>query len=439
MPAVWANLTGDCQAMNLDNWQFAPYEDNTQLRIIDFDGAVCNSDCIGLTSGEGQFDYIGIKWTYSGTITLGGPVTAYWMWQCGGTIEQADPEVLVGYPPESTDLTILQWWQWEDGVITSTDYRASIIVEATMASIATESWTSDGDVDLGSNIELNPGAVLSVQGGTVNIIAGGLEILVKAGAGIVLEATTGSIEFSLDLPLIAPVFRLLGPALVGPNGSWMEFRKGTCTLDAGIENRGGRLTVMREVHLNLTRGLPGGNTAAYDQQGGILELTNGSTLDIWGNKDISIDGGIVRTIAGTWGASTNAVVRVREFMFFDGELFINDDTIAHQYGSLTIQGRMEWDGGTYRPRVDAAIDTGYCDELIVTGRMTYRSGVLDPIPLDGEDNEVTPGFSSSWVVLRGGELCAVDEIDCGDVNWNLPLAAPPMYVNIGVLSYQMPA
>jgi hypothetical protein len=62
---------------------------------------------------------------------------------------------------------------------------------------------------------------------------------------------------------------------------------------------------------------------------------------------------------------------------------------------------MEWVGGTYRPRVDAENDFGISDQLIISRETTYTSGVIAPVALDADYDEMTPTSSGSWTVLVG--------------------------------------
>jgi len=452
VPAVWANLTGDFQAMNLLNWQFSAYEANDQLRIIEFDGSVCNVTCVGLTSGEGQFDYIGINPSFTASIVFGGPVTAYWMWQAGGTIDQPDPASL-GTGVTSTDLTILQWWQWEDGTLNSTDYAASVIVDGAMANIGKGEWgVGDGIIELGSNLVFCSAAVADFRGYVNLFHSTGIDVLGGSTA-----------SFGVDTAILSALATITERQTIRVLGeSSRVLTQGAATLDLGLWVGGGTVELqgvangearvrfrgpVREAGGALIHSGIGNLNELYVSTvmtAGKLILGEGARLDVSDDRFVVIRGGTLatRVTAGRNAHEAFITAKTLHVEQVSGgqvtQIIIGDPSLnppgvtGHVYSTLEVAGSVDWRSGTYRPLVTPAGVPAKSSLWFATKffRIGFNDNPGSPLPVLGPvAGQQPPPAGTRFDIIRTS-MHNIDRqntptFEAGNTNWTV-IPAPQL-------------
>ena len=110
-------------------------------------------------------------------------------------------------------------------------------------------------------------------------------------------------------------------------------------------------------------------------------------------------------------------------------------SVPFVYGTFTVNGDVNWTGGTYKPSVDYTT-AGLANKWIVNGKMTSAAAcVIEPNPQRG----ATPPASSNWDILQAettagnlpsvvaGSTLTLGQFDAGGKKvWKLASpAAPP--------------
>ncbi len=363
-----------------------------------------SADCYGMQSNSGgPFNSITLTAGYTGTVTVTGPVQTDALYLNNGTIDQpagsgSDMTVLGG--ATTNDYT---WWlnpgwnggsdfYWTGGTLNSTSNLANINISGS-STIATIAPTNAGTVTTGDNINLNNGAVATLLAGTVNL----------ANSANVNIDTTSSFEVDPGEDNVASV----GVALGGPgnstqitNKNWLEVRSGTF-ITRPIYVQGGTFTLKPDTYADVWGEIGGQGGPSYKQTSGVTYLGDGSTLRV--ENSALFTGGKLSTLSSSATQSADATI-IGNVTDTGADVTICDGVLAgHCYGTLFVDGNVNWTGGSYRPVIDGTMQDGESDLWEASGTFTIGgAATLAPCAIDCAGNTIFPYESGwTWLVIQG--------------------------------------
>jgi hypothetical protein len=340
---------------------------------------------------SGAYASVNLVGGYASTVTLESGFTTE-------TLTMTAAGAAFSQPASGTDITVTEEFQWTRGTLNSSSYLSTLILDGATANIAPASTMGfpppPGTVYLGSNITLTNGTVATMREGTIEITNEGMEIdvgddcqmNVDPGTGKKTEIT-GDVETGETLKI-----RATGAVRV-----W----SGTFDVVKGKVENDGEFTLKTGTTATIQWNGNVGFTRAYRQDSGVTQLYDGSLLKLTGtNIDVVIAGGKLMTVGGDATIEGDLTVSgLAEVLINSGP---NETASYHIYGTLTIDGDVAWNGGTYRPRVPAEHNQGRADLWYATGTFS-AAGIgtqVVPVALDDEQAEVPPDSEDSWKVFE---------------------------------------
>ena len=348
----------------------------------------------------GELHFVG---SYSGTVTLDGDLTV-------GKLELASAGATLDQPSGATsgsDVTVTAAMVWTGGTLNSTNHLAELTLTGT-DTWATFAPTSAGTVNSGSSINLSNGAVATLKGGTLEFTNEDTEINLNDDSGMLVDVAAPfvqSIEASFTI--------VHGGQLNIKDQAWVDVVRGEFLNTTPLKNTGGSFILRPDTHASFAGKVDNVNGGpAVQQTAGVIYLYKGSILEV-GNAEFGLlmSGGAlsIQLDQGTGPAEIIGNVKVTGGDVISGANASGD---THLFGTLKVEGNVNWIGGTYRPYVEAESDWGGSDVWYVTGTFTIGgTAALVPVAVDGENNATTPPSNYHWLLL---------EADTGFANNNTP-------------------
>jgi hypothetical protein len=363
---------------------------------------------------SGAYASVNLVGGYASTVTLESGFTTE-------TLTMTAAGAAFSQPASGTDITVTEEFQWTRGTLNSSSYLSTLILDGATANIAPASTMGfpppPGTVYLGSNITLTNGTVATMREGTIEITNEGMEIDVGDDCQMNVDPGTGKkTEITGDVET--------GETLKIRETGAVRVLSGSFPLKGQVENDG-EFTLKAGTTASIEWNGNVGFTKAYFQGAGVTQLYDGSLLETTGtNVDVVFFGGKLMTVGGD--ATIKGDLRVTgttEILINSGP---NETASYHIYGTLTIDGDVSWEAGTYRPRVPAEHNQGQADLWYATGTFS-ASGIgpqIVPVALDDEQAEVPPDSEDSWLVIKAnGGLTSNNNAPHYDTNiWILETA-----------------
>ena len=284
-------------------------------------------------------------------------------------------------------------FNWTGGILNSSDVTSTVTIKGAGAITPANA----GTVTLGSTLVF-VGTQAAPKDSTINPGT----IATKAAASIVVGA------FSNVTARVATIGDVIGitkqqagaqQIAIQSNGALFYIGPGTINNNLPISNAGGLFKLMDVVRVNLSGGSPVANDWDYSQTvaDSRLHIENGSILTVQ-NKMLMSTGSLYLLMNPNLTAGEQTATITGKFVMTGGDIVFSPPiVIATQvvYGTLTVNGDVDWSGGRYIPSVDYTT-AGLANEWIVNGTMTSAAAcILQPNPQRGQN----PPANSNWEVL----------------------------------------
>ncbi len=450
---TWGDITGDGNAMNPSDYYItgtqtvatAPLQQGDNLT---YDGSVTSASAAGLEGfgnamapagtppsqlSTSYADYGSIKLQngYAGTVTLApwtdedtgaqvDQVSVMTLTVQSGTIaqqavvvggssgtSQAARAQATGQAPSisSTDLTVYGTLTWTGGTIGNAAPGSTTAANLWLEGGGSIAPAGAGTVSLGDTLQVDAqyGATTLTQNpGTIQLVNANAE-----GVDILPNATLNATTYTQgDVVGITSHQAGATNITISPNAVLGVIGPGAYTNDLHISNAG-TFNIYGSSNgsaiVSLSGGVNGGND--YDQAAGSdLRIENGSAFTA--KTGIGIAGGTVYLYmnANLPANQQTATVNVGNggfnmsngIILFGIPIWIGATNPVLTYGSFTVNGSVNWTGGTYCPSVDYTT-AGLANVWIVNGTLTSAATcVVQPNPQRG----TVPPNSASWAILR---------------------------------------
>lgn len=385
MPAVWHPKIDpesglySTDAADLNNWDMYPGDNYPEpYSWVQFT-ADYPQPCDGL---QGVFSFVDMYEGYTGTVTLGGPVTTNWMVQRDGVIDQP-----LGH---ASDITVYGAWTWSGGEINPSGVPAQVQVSGMYMS---------GFADLSGALTL--GSSLVFDTGTVAAFSASMTVT-QERAGIDVQG--GSQFTMLGESLINALNTLADRNTIRVGGAMTKFTTvGSTSSALGLWVMGGTAETTPTAEgvsvarfsgpirqANGTAPFQLAPTVSCYMTNGNLIVDERTMLTVTNDRDILIRGGKLATRVLTvddLGSATIVARTLRIDQQLTGtttEIVVGDPALnpaginGHHYSHLVVLGEVQWRGGVYRPLVDTR-PTGTKSSLwSSTGTFTIGSPNDDP-------------------------------------------------------------
>lgn len=418
-----------------DNVYFG-YAPGSSLGGSNFDCESFGSDGTYYTYYSG-FVSLNVLGTYSGAIKMPKPLTI-------GTFAMKSADAKTD---NYTDLTVTDIFDWTAGTIGR--YVGSQGVTLHLKGAVATVDPDDGTVDTGFTHSYEDGATGKYLPGAVNH---------TAGRGVIVNSLC---SVTVQPPATPPAQRQPRPAkwtaegYVGQRndvqillkaGSSLTVQAGDFESDLGLNIKGGTFTVLSDSTAKFVGKAPTNNLDL-----GSIAMTDGRIAITHGAKVEALHGVyLTKGTAATSKAelvtlfdpavSTNAQGAVRPATIVGNVVNTGADVVilsnlqnrrvntSAVFGSLAVQGNVEWSGGTYRPVVYAdgsSLDSA--DVWLSTGTFTVKQGAnLAPGTVDstGAPNTQQPKTDFRWRIIRSATQLIVQAAPTVSGNWTLLLPAP---------------
>jgi len=366
VPATWNPGSGsDYLATTANNWNFGYGESISYFRTATFNSGN-TAPCLDFS---GDFDAININPGYTGTITLDDDLSVVMFYQGDGTIDQP-----LG---SGSEITITQWWGWEGGTLNSTSTASSVTLDGTLYPGMTSATISPRYSDLSSGSTLNfiNGSSVTFNPGTLNI---------TGGDGInIVDSSCYSEEAAQPPPgPPPPSFRIvsaIGGAYVllsnPPTPHWFNI---PWQSDLPFIQNGGDSIVAPGIQVEFkgTIAQPTtGATYSISLLAGNLVISNTATLKAQSGTYLHTGKLATRTISQEGSQVATLIGNLRNA---GADIVIGDPAYSgivpteHVFGKFVVEGTVWWTGGTYRPYINAALNSQECDVWESTGTFSIN-------------------------------------------------------------------
>ena len=346
----------------------------------------------------GTLNSLHVLSNYTQTITM---ATSLWV----GTLEmRAGEGGKIEQPTLGLDLTVTTRLDWTSGTINSTQNLANLIISGATALIAP---ANAGAVNTGSLLKLVNGAQLTELPGEVDFAKGaGMDIGDSCTATMAptVQATVRHTDVSHAGGMIT--VRQGGLYIVTGESDYLI----PAVYDAKLPLLNYGTVIVRNAStmmVTVTQPAEGGPQPAYyqyaDPSGAVTSIENGSTLTAVSVASgqssrglVWIDGGVIQTVRPNDTLTTAKV---------DGDMKVTRETtvsvgvganIRTPFNVLRVFGTVDWQGGTYTPRVD---NSGSSSLWQSDGAFTVGTGVsISPIQLS------TPLVNQTFTIIQGASV-----------------------------------
>ncbi|MBX9580933.1 MAG: hypothetical protein K2X87_11545 [Gemmataceae bacterium] len=318
-----------------------------------FKGTVSNLGCMNLGFGSSSYKSILITGGYTGTVNTSNALTFH-------SFTLAAP--LATYNP-SADQTVDTLFSWTQGTLGG----PGKVMHLT---------SGTATVTPGAGLTLQSGMGLSFEGSVAGTVSTGTLNFASAKSILVKGSST------LSLTNLALAGAGLEPVVVAA-GSTATFRAKNVLSAAGLKVDGGTARIEGGGTVKFTGVAVAGGADGVLQSGGDFYLEHGTTLEVAMGKNVNIAGGRFHTVAKD-GNRLQPEAIIKGNMEADGSYvaitFENGDQ-AGQYGTLKVDGWVNWVRGDYHTSVDPAAGQTTCDRWYSTGefRVFGIAGSVVPI------------------------------------------------------------
>ena len=280
-----------------------------------------------------------------------------------------------------SDITVTSAFTWTDGTLNSSTNQANLNLNGAVATVtplaAGTIATRDNFIATNlASISFNPGTIVWDGGSGINLTSS--QMFVNADTP---QGGKANINFNGDdsnFNINDEQIKLYGGSIAtvtGP-GTWTDSKH-------QLQNLGGTLEIQKNAIATLN-GVTQAGAWTLIQSSGTLKLHTGSTLNVMGNSGMSLSGGTLNIVADSpQGATASAVLGLTANtgkLSVSGSAIITFSTPANGwwaagrqlYWTFEVQGDVNWNGGTYSPRVDGtSLGT---DTFKIDGALTLGNG-----------------------------------------------------------------
>ena len=379
MSTTWTDATHDHQFATAGNWS-SGFPGSSGL--VNFGGAGGSSDlCQGMS---GSFAGVSIASDYTGVITLSGSVTTSVFAMHGGTLDQ--PSVT------GTDLTVTGSFTWDGGTLNSTDNLATVTIKGSTTT-GTIAPAGGGTVNLGSNLTLESGAVVTMKEGTVNLTNGGFALEINSNCSFLVDPGPRRPAILMyGNPLLS------GGTFVRPGGSLEVLTGDYNGFGTSMKNDGTFiLDANTSAYYNASVG--GSPEVCSFESSGVEYIAADATLDLF-NKMYKTAG----TIVIKSGAKPQNFLGnlLGDLKILNGDVSFQNTagTGSYDFGEFRVRGTVNWIAGSYYPYV-SSIGNDLCDRWTATGTFAIGQNtnlVVTAVDLYGVGDIPPPGMT--WYILK---------------------------------------
>jgi hypothetical protein len=419
---VWTNALGNGLSWLPQNWVNqsgggvgsppGPGDD------LIFDGNVSHNSCYGLRGHglpENQADFASLSLIneYGGTVQIASDGTA------GIAVEELNLASGAIAQPNAitTQLTVLDQFTWTGGFLG----ESSADVSTFTPSHGVVNIAGAGTITLSNNNTLYCGSTLNFTNPTaaaVETVISGLGTLFLNGGNGITVGADAKVEVIVDENTNTWIKNDTTKTLTLLTGSrgWEYRGQGSRELDLRVINYGGRFYLNGQV----TLALKGGNaqTPAYTQTpllfgNPLLEIKNGSVLDVSTSKGVQINGGRV------WLTSNAGLPSDKQFATIKGNYTMTGGELGFHLSPIQIgdrlvwctfkvQGDVFWSGGTYLPGVDGSAEGNMVSNLwFITGTLSIDASqpskpTIGPVPQYVPNGQQLPRWQ--WEVITANNI-----------------------------------
>ena len=371
-------------------------------------GGYVSYDCVNMHAASGgDYNSVTLDSNYTGRVTLSGGFGTGDFNLAGGKIDQ---------PSSGTDIAVTGIvgitsynayllsglpanFTWTGGIVNSTSNLANLVLDGATGSLAP---TNGGTVYLGSNINLENGAAVTQGAGTINVTNADLTFTVNANCSYDVNPGAGFSAFISSI--FSTHFRVTAGSAytLHENGIW--------SFSGDVRNQGTFSLMGESVVSILGLGIPvdpndPDSLYLYLQTSGATYLYGSSLLST--GRGAKFSAGILATkyaATETSNHDCSASVTADILEFREGDIYIGYGASHLAFGTLDVNGRVNWSGGTYHPCVRSYANgsVGESDLWHSTGRFEVYSGTtLTPIVVDAEGAVVDRADSGkNYVIVK---------------------------------------
>jgi hypothetical protein len=353
-------------------------------------GGLVNCDGMHAPAGGGVYNSVTLRPDYGATVTLSSGFTTGALVLEGGAISQ---------PSAGTDITVAGGYSgifpaaftWTGGTLNSSSYTSTVYIRGD-GNIAP---ANDGTITTGSTLEFVGTEQVPT---TTTVHPGTIQFDNAAGAVVGAFATLKARTFT-EGDIIGLTVHQAGATSIQiqSNGTLWIIGPGTYNSNLRVINSG-----LFKITGSALATLTGGNATQFDYvQGAVdskLHIENGSTLDVPHGMEMT-NGSVYLLMNPNLPASQQNATIYGTFNMGGGAIVFAPPIpigTAVVYGTFTVNGNVNWTGGTYRPNIDYA-NPGLASKWIVLGTMsTAATAILDPNTPPGQN----PPANNNWEVME---------------------------------------
>lgn len=327
---------------------------------------------------------------YAGTVQVA-QITVGFLEVTAGNIDQSDA---------SATITVNRQMDWFGGVIDSSPGTPSVLTvtgATTVAKIHTRDGSGTAVVKTADTIKAEAGAELRFGYGTVQFEAGGGIQITNAKATVVADTGTRKLVLKNLTPANKPQITLNAGGEYSVTRTAVPPAAGhhDTDLPLSVNGTGAKLNLAEGIHMTVSGDIGGpvpGFGVGLWQGAGSIWLQTSSALVI--PAGVRLSGGDLVTDV----TADDAQMTIQGNMTNSGaEIKFHDFLGPSHYGTLMIQGQVNWTGGTYYPDlglVGTALKSSYWQS---TGTFTVGAAAVWP------NSFGSIGIGDPFVVLKSGD------------------------------------